>query len=159
MALKLKDLLCLIQTQRLLGFSALRKTLTFIMSPCVIMMLRDLFSEAGKHRRICIKPTYRDREERDLPIGVNFFHNIKITRDANDNITGAAYMTEAEVAELLWEMDDDPDDKTDVELIPVDLKTVAAGEGKYLPLHFPKRRPGPGGTAYRFRALLPGAQR
>ena len=58
--------------------------------------------------------------------------NIKITRDANDNITGAAYMTEAEVAELLWEMDDDPDDKTDVELISVDLKTVAAGETIFL---------------------------
>ena len=58
--------------------------------------------------------------------------NIKITRDANDNITGAAYMTEAEVAELLWEMDDDLDDKTDVELISVDLKTVAAGETIFL---------------------------
>ena len=58
--------------------------------------------------------------------------NIKIIRDANDNITGAARMTEAEVAELLWEMDDDPDDKTDVELIPVDLKTVAAGETIFL---------------------------
>ncbi len=58
--------------------------------------------------------------------------NIKITRDANDNITGAAYMTEAEVDELLWEMDDDPDDKTDVELISVDLKTVAAGETIFL---------------------------
>ncbi len=53
--------------------------------------------------------------------------NIKITRDANDGITGAAYMTEAEVAELLGDMDD-PDDTTDVELIPVDFKTVAAGE-------------------------------
>ena len=32
-------------------------------------------------------------------------------------------------------------------------------QGKYRPLHFPKRRPGPGGTVDRFRALLPGAQR
>ncbi len=57
--------------------------------------------------------------------------NIKITRDANDNITGAAYMTEAEVAEQFGDMDD-PDDTTDVELIPVDFKTVAAGETIFL---------------------------
>ncbi len=31
--------------------------------------------------------------------------NIKITRDTNNNITGAAYMTEAEVAELLGDME------------------------------------------------------
>ena len=37
--------------------------------------------------------------------------NIKITRDANNNITGVAYMTKAEVVELLGDMDD-PDDKT-----------------------------------------------
>ena len=36
--------------------------------------------------------------------------NIKIIRDANNNITGVAYMTGAEVAELLGDMDD-PDDK------------------------------------------------
>lgn len=36
--------------------------------------------------------------------------NIKITRDADDKITGVAYMTEAEVAELLKDMSD-PDDK------------------------------------------------
>ena len=35
--------------------------------------------------------------------------NIKITRDANNNITGVAYMTEAEVVELLGDMDE-PDD-------------------------------------------------
>ena len=35
--------------------------------------------------------------------------NIKITRDANNNITDVAYMTEAEVIELLGDMDD-PDD-------------------------------------------------
>ena len=57
--------------------------------------------------------------------------NIKITRDANDNITGAAYMTEAEVAELFGDMDD-PDDKADVEIIPIDFKTVAAGETIFL---------------------------
>ena len=57
--------------------------------------------------------------------------NIKITRDANDDITGAAYMTEAEVAELLGDLDD-PGDTTDVELIPVDFKTVAAGKTIFL---------------------------
>ncbi len=35
--------------------------------------------------------------------------NIKITRDANNNITDVAYMTEAEVIELFGDMDD-PDD-------------------------------------------------
>ncbi len=40
--------------------------------------------------------------------------NIKITRDVNGNITGAAYMTEAEVSELFGDMDD-PDDTNDVE--------------------------------------------
>ena len=57
--------------------------------------------------------------------------NIKITRDVNNHITGVAYMTEAEVVGLLGDMDD-PDDKTDVELIPVDFKTVAAGETIFL---------------------------
>ena len=57
--------------------------------------------------------------------------NIKITRDANNNITGVAYMTEAEVAELFGDMDD-PDDKADVEIIPIDFKTVAAGETIFL---------------------------
>lgn len=36
--------------------------------------------------------------------------NIKVIRDANDKITGVAYMTEAEVTELLKDMND-PDDK------------------------------------------------
>ncbi len=36
--------------------------------------------------------------------------NIKITRDADDKIAGVAYMTEAEVTELLESMND-PDDK------------------------------------------------
>ena len=57
--------------------------------------------------------------------------NIKITRNANDDITGVAYMTEAEVIELLGDMDD-PDDKTGVEIIPVDFKTIAAGETIFL---------------------------
>ena len=57
--------------------------------------------------------------------------NIKIVRDAENKITGVAYMTEAEVIELLGDMDD-PDDKTGVEIIPVDFKTVAAGETIFL---------------------------
>ncbi len=57
--------------------------------------------------------------------------NIKIVRDAKNKITGVSYMTEAEVIELLGDMDD-PDDKTGVELIPVDFKTVAAGETIFL---------------------------
>ncbi len=36
--------------------------------------------------------------------------NIKVIRDADDKITGVAYMTEAEVTELLKDMND-PDDK------------------------------------------------
>lgn len=52
--------------------------------------------------------------------------NIKIVRDTNSKITGVTYMTEAEVIELLGDMDD-PDDKTGVEIIPVDFKTVTAG--------------------------------
>ena len=57
--------------------------------------------------------------------------NIKIVRDEENKITGVAYMTEAEVIELLGDMDD-PDDKTGVEIIPVDFKTVAAGETIFL---------------------------
>ena len=57
--------------------------------------------------------------------------NIKIVRDAENKITGVAYMTEAEVIELLGDMDD-PDDKTGVEIIPVDFKTIAAGETIFL---------------------------
>lgn len=57
--------------------------------------------------------------------------NIKIVRDTNNKITGAVYMTEAEVIELLGDMDD-PDDKTGVEIIPVDFKTVAAGQTIFL---------------------------
>ena len=57
--------------------------------------------------------------------------NIKIIRDTENKITGVAYMTEAEVIELLGDMDDS-DDKTGVEIIPVDFKTVAAGETIFL---------------------------
>ncbi len=57
--------------------------------------------------------------------------NIKIVRDAENRITGVSHMTEAEVIELLGDMED-PDDKTDAEIIPVDFKTVAAGETVFL---------------------------
>ena len=57
--------------------------------------------------------------------------NIKIVRDTENKITGVAYMTEAEVIELLGDMNDS-DDKTGVEIIPVDFKTVAAGETIFL---------------------------
>ncbi len=53
--------------------------------------------------------------------------NIKIVRDAKNKITGVSYLTEAEVTKLLGDMDD-PDHKTDIEIIPVDFKKVAAGE-------------------------------
>ena len=57
--------------------------------------------------------------------------NIKIVRDVENKIIGVSYMTEAEVIELLGDMDD-PDNKTDVEIIPVDFKTIAAGETIFL---------------------------
>jgi len=57
--------------------------------------------------------------------------NIKIVRDAKNKIADVSYMTEAEVIELLGDMDD-PDDKTGVAIIPVDFKTVAAGETIFL---------------------------
>ena len=53
--------------------------------------------------------------------------NIKIVRDADNKITGAAYMTEAELTELFGDMDD-----AGVEIIPVDLKTVGAGKTVFL---------------------------
>lgn len=34
------------------------------------------------------------------------------------------------------------------------VKIPLLTQSKHCPLHFPKRRPGPEGTAYRFRALL-----
>lgn len=54
--------------------------------------------------------------------------NIRILRNDENEITGVAYMTEAEVAELLGEIGEDPDDEADAETIPVDLDTIAAGE-------------------------------
>ncbi len=54
--------------------------------------------------------------------------NIRILRNDENEITGVAYMTEAEVAELLGERGEDSDDEADAETIPVDLDTIAAGE-------------------------------
>lgn len=54
--------------------------------------------------------------------------NIRILRNDENEITGVAYMTEAEVAELLGEIGEDPDDEADAETIPVDLDTITAGE-------------------------------
>ena len=62
--------------------------------------------------------------------------NIKITRDADDNITGVAYMTEAEVTELLEDMSDGEDDWQKTaggriwypQIIPVNYETMADGE-------------------------------
>ena len=65
--------------------------------------------------------------------------NIKITRDANNKITGVAHMTEAEVFELLEDMIDDEWDDDDwrevsgdkvwhPQVFPVDLKSVADGD-------------------------------
>lgn len=50
--------------------------------------------------------------------------NIKILRNADDKITGAAYLTEAEAAELFGDMEDEDDG----EYTPVNLKSVKAGE-------------------------------
>ncbi len=57
--------------------------------------------------------------------------NIKIVRDAENKITGVSHMTEAEVIELLGEMEDS-DNQTNVEIIPVDFQAVAAGETIFL---------------------------
>ena len=62
--------------------------------------------------------------------------NIKIIRDADEHITGAAYMTEAEVTELLEDMSDDDDDWQESvggkvwhpQVIPVNYETMADGE-------------------------------
>lgn len=53
--------------------------------------------------------------------------NIKVLRDANDKITEVVYMTEAEVTELLEDMDE-----LDEKIIPVDFNTVATGESIFL---------------------------
>lgn len=50
--------------------------------------------------------------------------DVRILRDREDRVTGAAPMTEAEVLELLGE--------DDSELIPVDRRAVAAGESVFL---------------------------
>lgn len=52
--------------------------------------------------------------------------NIKVLRNADNQITGVSYMTEAELEELFGDMDIGGVD------IPVDLKTVAAGEAVFL---------------------------
>ncbi len=62
--------------------------------------------------------------------------NIKITRDMDNKITGIAYMTEAEVTELLEDMSDDDDDWTETvagkvwypRIIPVNYETMADKE-------------------------------
>jgi len=62
--------------------------------------------------------------------------NIKIVRNINNKITGVAYMTEAEVTELLEDMDDDDDDWQETaggriwhpQVLPVNLETMANGE-------------------------------
>lgn len=62
--------------------------------------------------------------------------NIKIIRDADNKITSVAYMTEAEVTELLGNMSDDDDDWQEnvggrvwyPQLIPVNYETMADGE-------------------------------
>ena len=66
--------------------------------------------------------------------------NIKVTRDGDNKITGIAYMTEAEVTELLEGMGDDDDDWQETaggriwhpQVIPVNLETVADGEVVWL---------------------------
>lgn len=57
--------------------------------------------------------------------------NVKVIRNEEDEITSAAYMTDAEVMELLGDLYGD-EDGSSVEIIPVDLKTVAAGETIFL---------------------------
>ena len=62
--------------------------------------------------------------------------NIKIIRDANNKILSVAYMTEAEVTELLGDMSDEDDDWQESvggkvwhpQVIPVNYETMADGE-------------------------------
>ncbi len=66
--------------------------------------------------------------------------NIKIIRDADNKITSVAYMTEAEVTELLEDMSDDDDDGQESaggrvwhpEVVPVNCETMADGETIWL---------------------------
>lgn len=53
--------------------------------------------------------------------------NIKIVRNADNKITGVAYLTAEEITELFGD-----DDEDGAEIIPVDLETVAAGETVFL---------------------------
>ena len=57
--------------------------------------------------------------------------NIKIIRNEQNEITGVAYLTEAEVTELFGDMEA-PDDDIDLKIIPVSFKTIAAGETIFL---------------------------
>lgn len=61
--------------------------------------------------------------------------NVKIVRDGNDRITGAAPMTEAEVTQLLGDMGDDGEAAAGLwrpQVVPVDAKAVRAGETIFL---------------------------
>lgn len=55
--------------------------------------------------------------------------NIKIVRDEDNAVTGVEYLTEAEVTELLEDMRDDESEEV---VLPVKLKSVAAGETVFL---------------------------
>lgn len=55
--------------------------------------------------------------------------NIKIVRNADNAVTGVEYLTEAEAAELLEDMQDDESEEV---VLPVKLKSVAAGETVFL---------------------------
>ena len=55
--------------------------------------------------------------------------NIKIVRNEDNAVTGAEYLTEAEVTELLEDMQDDESKEV---VLPVKLKSVAAGETVFL---------------------------
>ncbi len=54
--------------------------------------------------------------------------NIKILRDADNKITGVAYMSKAEIEELFGDMEDDDEEEAPApKVIPVDLKSVTNG--------------------------------
>lgn len=55
--------------------------------------------------------------------------NIKIVRNADNVVTGVEYLTEAEAAELLEDMQDDESEEV---VLPVKLKSAAAGETVFL---------------------------
>lgn len=58
--------------------------------------------------------------------------NIKIIRDADNKITGAAYMTEAEVTKLLEDMADPDDEWTDGQEITIPIEIVSVRDGEYI---------------------------